>query len=96
MDEYCKISGEDRSSIFFMYKGREVLETDTPKSINFVEGDTIEVYDLKAYLLWQFDNIKISKLYFICYIDWNFHIYLFIYKLIKTEFMKCFSFSYKI
>ena len=51
MDEYCKISGEDRSSIFFMYKGREVLETDTPKSINFVEGDTIEVYDLKAHLL---------------------------------------------
>ena len=50
MDEYCKVSGEDRSSIFFMYKGREVLETDTPKSINFVEGDTIEVYDLKAYL----------------------------------------------
>ena len=45
MDEYRKISSEDRSSIFFMYKGREVLETDTPKTIGFVEGDTIEVYD---------------------------------------------------
>lgn len=50
MDEYCKASGEDRKSIYFMYKRREVLEKDTPKSINFV-GDTIGVYDLKAYLL---------------------------------------------
>ena len=79
-----------------MYKGREVFETDTPKSINFVEGDTIEVYDLKAHLLWLFDYLKISKLYLICYIDCNFHIYLFIYKLIKTEFMKSFSLSSKI
>ena len=46
MDEYCKATGEDRSSIYFMYKGREVLETDTPKTIGFVEGDTIEVYNV--------------------------------------------------
>ena len=45
MDEYCKATGEDRNSIYFMYKGREVLETDTPKTIGFLEGDTIEVYD---------------------------------------------------
>ena len=51
MDAYCKATGEDRNSMYFMYKGREVLETDTPKTIGFVEGDTIEVYDLKAYLL---------------------------------------------
>ena len=62
MDEYCKTTGEERNSIYFMYKGREVLETDTPKSINFVEGDTIEIYDLKACLLWLVDSSKISKL----------------------------------
>ena len=45
MDEYCKATGEDRNSIYFEYKGREVYETDTPKSIGFVEGDTIEVYN---------------------------------------------------
>ena len=51
MDKYCKATDEDRNSTYFMYKGREVLETDTPKTIGFVEGDTIEVYDLKAHLL---------------------------------------------
>ena len=45
MDDYCKATGEDRKSIYFVYKGREVYETDTPKSIGFVAGDIIEVYD---------------------------------------------------
>ena len=43
MGEYC--NGEDRNSVYFVSKGGEVNETYTPKSIGFVEGDTVEVCD---------------------------------------------------
>ena len=45
MDAFCKARGENRKSVVFMYKGKEVRETDTPASISFKEGDIIEVHD---------------------------------------------------
>ena len=45
MDDFCKMRGLERKSTCFMYNGREVFETDTPKSIDLKEGDNIDCFD---------------------------------------------------
>ena len=44
MEEFCEKSGLDRKTVCFMFKGREVFETDTPKLIGMKHGDNIDVY----------------------------------------------------
>ena len=44
MADFCKIWGHEKEMVF-MYKGQEILETDTPNSIGLKEGDTIDCFD---------------------------------------------------
>ena len=43
INDVCKKSGIHRDRLCFMYKGREVFESDTPNSIGLKEGDIIDV-----------------------------------------------------
>ena len=43
--EYCEKKGVKREDVFFMYNGKEVFETDTPKSIGYQKGIEFEVFD---------------------------------------------------
>ena len=45
MFEFCKAKGLERSSVSFMYNGREVFENDSPNSIGLKEGDNIDCFD---------------------------------------------------
>ena len=45
MDEFCEKSGYKRNTVCFEFKGREVFESDTPKSIGVKHGDIIDVYE---------------------------------------------------
>ena len=45
IEEYCKMSGYERKSVRFVFKGRELLQTDTPKSIGMKHEDNIDVYE---------------------------------------------------
>ena len=43
--DYCKIKNIKRELVSFHFGGREILDTDTPKSIGLKEGDKIDVSD---------------------------------------------------
>ena len=45
MDEYCKKKGLDRKNVRFVFNGRVVFQTDTPKLIGMKEGDNIEAHE---------------------------------------------------
>ena len=45
MEEYCEKKGYEKKHVRFMFKGREVFEHQTPKSINLKEGDNIDAYE---------------------------------------------------
>ena len=45
MEEYCKKSGLDRKKARFMFKGREVFDSDTPDLIGMKKGDNTDNYD---------------------------------------------------
>ena len=45
MEEYCKNSDVERKQVCFMFKGREVFESDTPELIGMKHGDNIDAYD---------------------------------------------------
>ena len=45
MDEYCKNKGLQRKNVRFVFNGRKVFETDTPKLIGMKEGDNIDAYE---------------------------------------------------
>ena len=45
MDEYCKKKGLEKKQVRFMFKGREVLETDIPDLIGMKQGDNIDAYE---------------------------------------------------
>ena len=45
MDEFCRIRGLERKLVCFMYNGREIFETDTPKSIGLKHGENIDCFD---------------------------------------------------
>ena len=45
MEEFCEKNDLDRKKVCFMFKGREVFQTDTPKLIGMKHGDNIDVYD---------------------------------------------------
>ena len=52
MEEYCEKSGRERNTVRFMFKGREVFESDTPELIGMKQGDNIDAYgrlDLFSY-----------------------------------------------
>ena len=44
MTEFCKVRGLERKLVCFMLNGREVFETDTPRSIGLKEGDQIDCF----------------------------------------------------
>ena len=45
MEEYCEKLGLEMNQVRFMFKGREVFEHQTPKSIGMKEGDNIDGYE---------------------------------------------------
>ena len=45
MEEYYKKSGRESNTVRFMFKGREVFESDTPELIGMKHGDNIDAYD---------------------------------------------------
>ena len=45
MEEYYEKKGLDKKQVRFMIKGKEVFETDTPKSIGMKQGDNIDAYE---------------------------------------------------
>ena len=42
---YCRVKNLKRDNMSFQFKGREILDTDTPNSIGLKEGDKIDVLD---------------------------------------------------
>ena len=44
MEEYCKKNGYEKKQVRFMFKGREVFETDTPKLIGMELGGNIDAF----------------------------------------------------
>ena len=66
MEEFCEKSGLDRKTVCFMFKGREVFETDTPKLIGMKHGDNIDVYDrLNLFSIYYiFVYIKVNYIIF--------------------------------
>ena len=44
MEEYCKNNGYERKQVRFMFKGRQVFQSDTPDLIGMKQGDNIDVY----------------------------------------------------
>ena len=41
MTDFCKMRGLERKLVCFLYNGRDLFETDTPKSVGLKEGDKI-------------------------------------------------------
>ena len=45
MDDACKKRGFQRENWCFIFNGKIVLETDTPRSIGMKESDNIDMYE---------------------------------------------------
>ena len=65
MEEYCKKSGYKRETVRFMFKGREVFESDTPDLIGMKHGDNIDAYDRLNLFSKYYILISINISYFI-------------------------------
>ena len=42
---YCRVKNLKRDNMSFQFKGREILDTDTPNSIGLKECDKIDVLE---------------------------------------------------
>ena len=45
MEEYCEKKSLEKKHVRFMFKGKQVFEADTPKSIGMKNGDNIDAYE---------------------------------------------------